>query len=54
MWELVIEWAFGDERTQVFRFETKEEAEEAADAYRMAFGEQVAWAGVRPVHWWWF
>lgn len=51
MWELVIVWAFGDDRTQVFRFDTKEEAEKAGENYRMAFGNQVAWFGVRPVTW---
>lgn len=50
MWELVIVWSFGEDRTQVFKFETKEEAEKAMDAYRMAFGNQVAWAGIRPVY----
>lgn len=50
MWELVIVWAFGEDRTQVFKFETKAETEKAMDAYRMAFGNQVAWAGIRPVY----
>ena len=50
MYELVIVWAFGDDRTQVFRFDTKEQAQQAEANYRMAFGNQIEWAGIRPTN----
>lgn len=49
MWELVIVWSDGAQTTAT-GYATREEAEESADGFRMAFGEQVSWAGVRPVY----
>ena len=48
MFELVIVWSNGDH--QLFSgYETREEAEESENNFRMAFGEQIVWSGIRPV-----
>ena len=48
--ELVVEWSNGDKN--VYRYRNKELAEKGVGRFRMAFGEQVKWAGVRPVYSW--
>ena len=45
MYELVIVWASGE--TEVYEYEGRKAAENAGRGYRMAFGTQVAWYGVR-------
>ena len=44
-WELVIVWA--TDETDVYVYDTHEEAERAGYAMWSALGNQVAWRGVR-------
>ena len=44
-WELVIVW--DDDSTDVYEYETENEAKYACDGMKMAFGNQIAWCGVR-------
>ena len=45
MWELVIVWSNGDK--DVYQYGTREEAEEAESGMGTAFGNQIAWTGIR-------
>lgn len=45
MFELIVVWSTGD--TNVYEYDTQEEAVIGADRMRMAFGKQIAWTGVR-------
>lgn len=45
MYELIIVWDNGDK--DIYTYNTQEEAERGADNMRMAFGNQVTWAGTR-------
>ena len=45
MYELIIIWADGDKN--VYPYQTEEEARQGERNMRMAFGNQVSWAGVR-------
>ena len=45
MYELVIVWLTGE--TDIFTYNTEEEAQKAADGYKIAFGSQVEWTGTR-------
>ena len=44
-YELVVVWATGEK--EIHTYKSEEEAEKFADGFRMAFGQQVAWAGTR-------
>lgn len=46
-YELVIIWETGEKET--FVYATEEEAQKACNGYQMAFGNQIAWAGIRKV-----
>lgn len=45
MYELIIIWADGDKNA--YPYQTEEEARQGERNMRMAFGNQVSWAGVR-------
>ncbi len=45
MYELIIIWTDGDKN--VYPYQTEEEARQGERNMRMAFGNQVSWAGVR-------
>ena len=45
MYELIVIWDTGEK--EIYPYETKEEAEEKAEGYKIAFGKQVVWTGVR-------
>lgn len=45
MFELVIVWSTGDK--EIYTYETEQAAETAAENFRIAFGSQVCWTGVR-------
>ena len=45
MYELIIIWTDGDKN--VYPYQTEEEARHGERNMRMAFGNQVSWAGVR-------
>lgn len=45
MYELIIIWTDGDKN--VYPYQTEEEARYGERNMRMAFGNQVSWAGVR-------
>ena len=47
LYEAVIVWETGDKEKEVHCYNTREEAENAVEGYKMAFGQQVRWAGVR-------
>ena len=44
-WELVVVWSTGE--TDVFEYNTEEEAESAGRGMRTALGNQIAWYGTR-------
>lgn len=44
-YELVVIWETGEE--EVSQYETREAAENAERGYKMAFGNQISWTGVR-------
>ena len=44
-YETIIIWYTGEK--EVYEYDTREEAEKAAEGYRMAFGNQIQWAGTR-------
>lgn len=44
-YEVVVIW--DDGRKDVYEYGTKEKAENIAQGYKMAFGNQIAWTGVR-------
>ena len=45
MWKLVVIWDNGDK--DIYEYSTEQEAENAAQGMRTAFGHQIRWAGVR-------
>lgn len=45
MYELVVIWVDGSK--EIHTYETKEKAEKAGNGYKMAFGNQIQWVGVR-------
>lgn len=45
MWELVVIWDNSDK--DIYKYNTEQEAENAAQGMRKAFGTQIQWAGVR-------
>jgi len=45
MWELIVIW--DDGQKDVMAYCTEKEAEEAGKGYRMAFGRQISWIGIR-------
>lgn len=45
MYELVIVWQAGEK--DFFKYNTREEAERAGENFKIAFGNQVEWYGVR-------
>ena len=49
MFELVIVWADG--LTDVYEYETREQAETARRGMERALGYQIAWACTRPKQW---
>lgn len=44
-WELVIVWA--TDETDVYEYDTEQEAKNAGDGMWTALGNQIAWRGVR-------
>ena len=46
-YELVVKWNYDTSDVDIFEYPTEEMAEEFANGYRMAFGDQV-WCCVRP------
>lgn len=42
--ELIIIWDDGER--EVYDYQTIDEAEEAMESMKMAFGEQISWCGV--------
>lgn len=47
VWELVIIWDNGDK--DIYKFRTEEEAVRGGKNLKMAFGNQIAWHGIRKV-----
>lgn len=45
MFELVIVWSTGE--TNIYEYETREDAEQGGENFLLAFGLQVSWWGVR-------
>lgn len=45
MFELVIVWSNGDK--EIYSYKTEEAAEKGAENMKMAFGNQITWAGTR-------
>lgn len=45
MFELIVIWSTGD--TNLYEYDTREEAVIGASRMRMAFGKQITWTGVR-------
>ena len=46
MYELIVIWETGEKDTCLY--DTENEAEKAASNYKFAFGNQIAWTGIRP------
>ena len=44
-YELIIIWSTGEKDIEVYS--SKEKAEEARINYKIAFGGQISWAGIR-------
>lgn len=44
MFELIVLWSTGD--TNVYEYDTREEAVKGASRMRMAFGNQIRWTGI--------
>ena len=45
MYELVIIWETGEK--QIYSYDDRDRAYDAMDDYKMAFGNQIQWMGVR-------
>lgn len=45
-WELVVIWE--SDETDIYEYETREEAERGMTQMKMALGNQIEWCGVRP------
>lgn len=45
MYELVIIWYTGEK--QIYKFDDRDRAYDAMDDYKMIFGNQIQWMGVR-------
>ena len=46
-YELIVIWETGEK--EIFGYATEEEAQVAGNGYSVAFGNQVAWVGIRKV-----
>ena len=46
--ELVVTWWNGE--TNIYTYDTKEEAEASMEGMHMAFGNQIMYACIRPKH----
>ena len=44
MYELIVIWYNGEKEQHTY--DTREEAEERAEGYKKAFGNQISWVGV--------
>lgn len=44
-YELIVIWETGDK--EVHSYKSKEKAKEADKGYKMAFGNQISWTGIR-------
>lgn len=44
-YELIIIWLTGEK--EIYEYNTREEAEKAEQGYKMAFGNQISWTGIR-------
>ena len=44
-YELVVIWETGEK--EVHKYNNLEDAKEAENSFRMAFGNQVSWTGIR-------
>ena len=44
-YELVVIWETGEK--EVHAYVTEKEAREAGNGYKMAFGNQISWMGIR-------
>lgn len=45
MYELIVIWTSGEK--EIHEFQSREQACETGDGYKMAFGTQIEWVGVR-------
>lgn len=45
-YELVIVWNLGEKN--IIEYESQEQAEKAEQGYKVAFGNQIQWSGIRP------
>ena len=45
IYELVIVWETGDK--DIFEYSSRDDAEESMRGFKVAFGEQITWCGVR-------
>ena len=43
-YELIVIWETGEKETCLY--DSREKAEQAANGYKMAFGNQVSWTGI--------
>ena len=44
-YELIVIWETGEK--EVHKYSNREDAEEAEKGFRMAFGNQISWTGIR-------
>ena len=49
-YELIVIWETGEK--EIFEYATEEEAQESCNDFRMIFGNQVSWAGIRRITTW--
>ena len=49
-YELIVIWETGEK--EIFEYATEEEAQESCNDFRMIFGNQVAWVGIRKKTTW--
>lgn len=45
-YELIVIWTTGEK--EIHTYNSEDEAYKRADGYKMAFGNQISWTGVRP------
>ena len=43
-YELIVIWETGEK--EIHPYASREETEQAADGYKMAFGNQISWTGI--------
>jgi hypothetical protein len=48
MYELVVIWETGEKN--IYPYRTEADARTGERSMRMAFGNQIAWSGIRPKH----